>query len=128
MAADLTALCDVSHLWGGDAFLSPTGDLARVTRTERSKQRVLRRLMTNPGEYLFHPTYGGGLPGLVGTNATALDVAAIIRDQLRLEPSVAQTPAPVIAVSSIPNGLAVIVNYVALPDRQPVPLSFDVEV
>jgi hypothetical protein len=126
--ADLTALCDVGHLWGGDVSLSATGDYARVTRADLSKQRVLRRLLTNPGDYIFHPDYGAGLPALVGSNATAGQVAAIIRNQLRLEPSVAQTPAPTITVTPIINGLAVVVNYVSLPDRQPVPLSFSVNV
>lgn len=124
--ADLTALCDVSHLWGGDVGLSPSGDLARVTRADRSVQRVLRRLLTNPGDYTFHPNYGAGLPARVGTNLDVAEISALIREQMALEPSVAQTPAPTIKVTPIQNGVSVSIVYVALPDRQPVPLSFDV--
>lgn len=126
--ADLTALCDVGHFWGSDLLLSPTGDLARVTRADRSRQRVLRRLLTNPGDYIFHPTYGAGLPQRVGTIIDADEITALIQAQMRLEPSVAQTPAPVVKVAAIPNGITVNVQYVSLPDRQPVPLVFDVSI
>jgi hypothetical protein len=34
----------------------------------------------------------------------------------------------VIVVTAIPNGLSVALNYIALPDQQPVPLSFDVSI
>jgi hypothetical protein len=126
--ADLTALCDVGHFWGSDVQVGPTGDLARATRADRSKQRVLRRLLTNPGEYIWHPTYGAGLPGKIGSNANAAEISALIRAQMRLEASVAQTPEPTVTVTPIPNGISVAIVYVALPDRQPVPLSFDVSV
>lgn len=124
--ADLTALADIDHYWGADVNLSPTGDLARALRGLRSKQRVIRRLMTNPGDYIFHPDYGAGLPALVGSNATPDEIRALIRQQMKLEDSVAQVPEPDIAVSIITNGLAVSISYLTLPDRQPVPLSFDV--
>jgi hypothetical protein len=124
--ADLTALADIDQTWGGDIGLSPTGDLGRVTRAARSKQRVLRRLMTNPGDYIWHPTYGAGLPGKLGSTATASEIQALILAQMKLEPSVAQSPAPVITVTVFPGGLAVRGVYTALPDRQPVPLSFEV--
>lgn len=126
MAADLTALADVDQFWGGDANLSPTGDLARALRVQRSKQRVIRRLMTNPGDYIFHPDYGAGLPGKIGSLATGAEIRALVLSQMRIEPSVAQTPEPQITVTVIPNGLAVRGVYTVLPDRQPVPLSFDV--
>lgn len=126
--ADLTALCDVSHLWGADTQLSPSGDFARVTRATRSTQRVLRRLLTNPGDYVFHPDYGAGLPGRVGTNVDVAEIRALIREQMLLEPSVARTPEPTIKVREIQNGVSVSIVYVALPDQQPVPLSFDLRV
>jgi hypothetical protein len=126
--ADLTALCDVGHFWGSDVQLSPTGDLARVTRGDRSKQRVLRRLLTNPGDCLFHPEYGAGLPRQIGLNADVAEIRALIREQMLLEASVARDPEPQIVVRAIQNGIAVSIVYVALPDRQPVPLSFDVSV
>jgi hypothetical protein len=126
--ADLTALCDAGHFWGGDLLLSPTGDLARVTGADRSKQRVIRRLMTNPGDYIWHPTYGAGLPRRIGTLANPAEIKGVILAQLALEASVAKSPAPQVTVSTFVNGISVKIVYVALPDRQPVPLSFDVSV
>ncbi len=57
---------DIYHYIGGDLSTSPTGDLRPVENTERGKQRVLRRLITNPGDYIYHPTYGAGLGQKVG--------------------------------------------------------------
>lgn len=124
--ADLTALADIDHTWGGDVALSPTGDLGRVTRAKRSRQRVLRRLMTNPGDYIWHPEYGAGLPAKIGSNATASEIKGLILAQMKFEASVAQVPAPQITVTLIQGGFAVRGVYTALPDRQPVPLSFEV--
>lgn len=125
--ADLTALADVGHFWGGDVFTSASGDLQKVSRADRSKQRVLRRLLTNPGDLLFHPGYGAGLPRRVGSNLDVDEITAVIRQQMGLEVSVAQTPPPVISVSEITNGVQVSVDYTVLPDRQPVSLAFSVE-
>lgn len=123
--ADLTALSDVAHFWGSDVILSASGDLGRAQRAERSKQRVLRRLLTNPGDYVFHPDYGAGLPAKVGGLINVAEVKALIRAQMRQEASVAQSPAPQIVVDGIDAGVSVAISYVALPDRQPVALAFD---
>jgi hypothetical protein len=119
---------DASQFWGGDlsASLSPTGDILPATGTERGQQRILRRLLTNPGDYLFHPEYGAGLPAYVGSNASADEVRALIRGQMLLEDAVARVPAPQIAVSRITNGISVQVSYNDAPSGQPVTLSFTV--
>lgn len=134
--ADLTALADVGHFWGSDIQLSPTGDLARASGAERSKQRVFRRLMTNPaasapngatsGDYIFHPGYGAGIPAMIGQVLDIARITARIRGQMLLEASVAKSPAPKVTVNQIVGGVSVDLAYVALPDRQPVSLSFDV--
>jgi hypothetical protein len=54
--AGMTTLADVYHYIGGDISASNTGDLQGVTDTVRGQQRVLRRLLTNPGDYIFEPT------------------------------------------------------------------------
>lgn len=119
------ALEDIDHTWGGDLRLSPSGDLARVSGPKRSEQRVLRRCLTALGEYLWEPGYGAGLPQRVGQNLDLAKIRAVVRSQMLLEPSVARTPAPVIDVREIASGVALSVQYIALPDRQPVSLSFD---
>lgn len=125
--ADLTALDDIDHYWGQDASLSAGGDFARANRALRSKQRILRRLLTNPGDYIFQPTYGAGLPKMVGQLVDAARIRGVIRGQMMLEASVARSPAPTIDVQAITNGVAVRVSYTVLPDRQPVALSFEVK-
>ena len=123
---DLTALNDLNHSWGDDLVVSTTGDLDQVARTTRSRQRVLRRLLTNPGEYLFHPEYGAGLRKMVGENRDVAKIRTLIRGQMLLEPSVSRSPEPTVTVASITNGVSVRIDYVALPDQQPVALSFNV--
>jgi hypothetical protein len=126
--ADLTALDDIDHDWSGDVAVSLSGDLNRANRLTRSRQRVLRRLLTNPGDYIWHPTYGAGLPAQIGRNLDLAKLRALIRGQMLLEPSVLRSPEPTIVLKSIANGVAVRISYIALPDRQPVALSFSVSV
>ena len=47
------------------------GDLAPAAGTLRGQQRVLRRLLTNPGDYIWQPGYGAGLGQFVGKPASA---------------------------------------------------------
>lgn len=119
-------LDDIAHLWGEDVRLSPTGDLGRSNRHPRSQERVIRRLMTNPGEYIFHPNYGGGLRQMVGQNIDIAKIRARIEGQMLLETSVVRDPPPQAVVVEIPGGVSVKVQYLSLPDKQPVSLSFDV--
>src|ERR1700739_2948205 len=93
-------MADLSHLWGSDLQVSPTGDLALATGTALTQQRILRRLLTNPGDYIWQLDYGAGLPRFVGTPGAAAGIQAVIRGQICLEPSVAQAPEPVIDVQS----------------------------
>jgi hypothetical protein len=124
--ADPTALIDVDHFWGDDLRVSPTGDLGQATRAVRSKERILRRLMTNLQDYLSHPTYGAGLPGRIGTLINIPEIVALIRGQMFLEDSVARSPEPTINAVEIVGGVSVSVTYTIDPDRQPVALSFSV--
>lgn len=120
---------DLNHYWGGDIATGPTGDLSASAGTLRGQQRVLRRLLTNPGDYLFHPTYGAGLPGFVGQPIDRAKVVAVIRSQIALEDSVAKTPAPVIDVQPLgndPTGIAVSISYNDAASKQAVVLSFNV--
>ena len=125
--ADLIDPVDIGHTWGGDLGLSGTGDLLRVNLVERSKERVLRRLLTNPGDYTSHPDYGAGLPQMVGLAVDPTKTAALITGQMLREASVVQSPAPTVQVGLITNGIAVSIRYLVAPDRTPAVLSFNVE-
>jgi hypothetical protein len=91
---------DLDHDFGGDLALSPTGDLATVSGTVLGQQRVLRRLLTNAGDYIWQLDYGAGLPATIGTPVAAAAIEGLVRSQIFLEAAVARSPAPVIAVQA----------------------------
>lgn len=97
---------DVDHQWGSDLSLSSTGDIAVVTGVTLSQERVLRRLMTTPLDYIWQPAYGAGLAGFVGVAANELQVQSVIRGQMFKESSVSQNPQPTIGVTISPGGAA----------------------
>lgn len=117
---------ELAHLVGSDLNLSNVGDIALSTGLPRSQERILRRLMTNPGEYLFHPDYGAGLPRFIGQPLTAAAVRGVIRTQLLLEESVAHKPEPRIDVVAIPEGISVTIRYTDANTDAPAALSFNV--
>jgi len=122
-------LHDLYQNYGNDLQLAPGNDLQTVTTLERSKQRVLRRLMTNPGDYIWHPTYGAGLPSFIGqTMASGIEkqIESLIVSQIFLEASVAQNPFPVILIQALQSGFFVQINYTESSTNLPVVLNFDV--
>lgn len=117
---------DVSQQWGSDLVASANGDLLTSDSVQLSQEMVLRRLLTNPGDYIWHPDYGAGLPAMIGLPIDVAKVTSIIQSQMFLEASVVQAPAPVITVSSIPNGMFVEIDYIEADSQQPATLSFPV--
>lgn len=97
-------MLDLSHVWSGDLSAGFGGDLATVTGPEAGQQRVLRRLLTNPGDYIWQPDYGAGLGSYVGAPVSPATIAATIRSQMYKEDSVARDPEPVIDVQAGPGG------------------------
>lgn len=121
-------LSDLYQWYGGDVSSSATGDFQPVTGDTRSQQRIIRRLCTNPGDYIQHPDYGGGLPKMIGSNATDAEVKAVVQSQLRLEDSILQNPAPIVTVTAINAGKQIQIQYTDALTRKPVLLSFDVAI
>lgn len=120
---------DLYHYWGNDLVASNGGDLLPVNATIRGQQRILRRLLTNPSEYIAHPDYGGGLPQYIGQTIDIGKIKAVIRSQLQLENSVAANPAPVIDVQQLSadqTGFSVTIQYNDAATNSPVVLSFNV--
>lgn len=121
---------DIFHQWGADLVPGPTGDLATATNAQRGQQRVLRRLLTSPGDYLWQPDYGAGLARFIGQPGNAAQIRAVIRGQISREAAVARTPEPVIDVEFSPAGAVgtvyVQIRYVDAPSEQTQLLSFSV--
>lgn len=117
-------LSDLNHWWGNDLQLSPTGDLDLSALTLRSQQRILRRLLTNRGEYLTHVEYGAGLPAYIGAPAPVAEITGIIRGQMLLEESVLTTPEPLTDITPIANGISAKIAYTVAPAKTPTVLDF----
>ena len=117
---------DIFAYLGNDLEPSATGDLLTADSVTRSKQRVLRRLLTNPGDYIWHPEYGAGLPSRIGTLLDIEEITGLIRSQIFEEASVQKEPEPVITVTPIPNGVSVGIRYVEAESGQESNLQFSV--
>lgn len=96
-------ILDIGHEWGGDLNVSPSGDLAVTVGPPVVKQRILRRLLTNPGTYIWNLGYGAGLPGFIGTTSARGQIEAVVRSQIMLETAIARVPGVEIKVSDL-NG------------------------
>lgn len=95
---------DLSHEFGADLEVGPTGDLAVAQGAAQGRQRVLRRLLTNPGDYIWQPDYGAGLGRFVGSPAAPERIRAVVRSQIFREPAVARSPEPVVEVQADGQG------------------------
>lgn len=97
---------DIYHQFGSDLVVGPTGDLASVDGANLGQQRVLRRLLTNPGDYIWQPSYGAGLSQFLGQTVNPAQISAVVRSQIFKERAVAQSPEPVVDVQTSQVGAA----------------------
>ena len=117
---------DISHLFGADATTGSTGDFSQVDGVDLGPQRILRRLLTNPNDYVFHPEYGAGLGAMIGKNLDMSSLVSLIRSQIFLENCVAKIPEPTIDANQIQNGVSVDIIYTDATSGKQIALSFDV--
>lgn len=118
---------ELQHTWGSDLTVDDTGDLATVDGTEEGQERILRRLLTNPQEYVWHQEYGAALARFLGQPMAASNIQAVVRSQIFKEQIVARNPAPVITVTGQPdNSVFVQIQYVDAKSGQQTILSFPV--
>jgi phage baseplate assembly protein W len=101
-------MADLNHAFGADIGVGMTGDLGIVSGAELGRQRVLRRLLTNPGDYIWQPGYGAGLGRFVGQPASAARIRAVVRGQIFKEAAVARDPEPVVDVEVHTDGVTVV--------------------
>src|ERR1700753_4325599 len=92
---------DIYHEWGSDLVVGSSGDLALSSGPAVVNQRVCRRLLTNPGDYIWNLDYGGGLSQFVGLPAKSADIEAVITNQLLLESAIPTTPSPQVTTSVV---------------------------
>ena len=104
-------MSDISHTFGGDLSVAANGDLAAVSGSALGQQRVLRRLLTNGGDYIWQLTYGAGLPSMIGMPVDAAAIAGLVRSQIFLESAVARTPTPTIDVQAQSSIVSLQITY-----------------
>lgn len=107
---------DLYHQFGEDLQVSASGDIAIVDGTTLGTQRVLRRLLTAAGDYIFHTDYGAGLPERVGALLNLSDLRSTIRDQIFKEAVVSRIPPPAISVSTVPGQIGAVSVKIAYND------------
>lgn len=90
-------------------------------------QRIIRRLLTTPGEWLPFPRYGAGLRRYVNeplTSSIAFQIKADCLAQIVEEPDVVTLPAPQVNLQRIPDGIVVTIQLFTQA-LQPVSFSFN---
>lgn len=93
-------MADLALTFGDDLSVSPTGDLALAKSSALTQQRVLRRLLTNQGDYIWQLNYGAGLGQFVGQPGVTATITGVARGQLTQESRIASTPAPQISAAA----------------------------
>jgi phage baseplate assembly protein W len=120
-------MADLALQYGGDLSVGPTGDLALADGTGLTQQRVLRRLLTNPGNYIWQLNYGAGLGQFVGQPGAPAAISAVARAQVLLEAAVAPAPAPVVSTASEDDGtVTATLSYADAASGQASVLTFSV--
>jgi prepilin-type processing-associated H-X9-DG protein len=106
--------------------IEPTGSPMPSCATVEGEQRVLRRLLTSPGSYIWHLEYGAGLPQYVGRPGVPSAVNALIVGQMFLEDTVARDPLPTVRTRPIVDGISVNIAYADGNVGRIVTLGFDI--
>jgi len=120
-------MVDLALQIGGDLALGPTGDLALADGPLLTKQRVLRRLLTNPGDYIWQLSYGAGLGRFVGQPSAPAAIAGVTRAQLLQEAGVAPSPPPAVTSTAGNDGTVMTsLIYTDAATAQASTLSFSV--
>jgi phage baseplate assembly protein W len=121
---------DIAHEWSSDLSLDNYNDIKMVDGLNETNQRILRRLLTNPGEYLWHQDYGAGLGRYVGValNTEVLqEITQLIISQMYLETSVAKTPIPTVTLVESIGQLECTIVYFNLAQDQLSTLNFTLQ-
>ncbi|MEQ1694788.1 MAG: hypothetical protein ABL901_03010 [Hyphomicrobiaceae bacterium] len=117
---------DIDQWFGEPLKLSASGDLLLADGIHLANQRIVRRLMTVIGEYIWHPGYGASVPKRIGDELVLPSLNAIIRHQMYLDAAVARDPEPTITISPIEGGVLCDIIYINALTTEQEQLSFEV--
>jgi phage baseplate assembly protein W len=96
----IAVVCD----WGGDLSVGSGGDIAVAPVQIEIQQRLIRRLLTNPGDYIWHTEYGAGLGTFVGEPCSPGLIESTILNQLQHEALIAMNPSPTVQTDQTLSG------------------------
>lgn len=120
-------MADISHTFGQDLSVDATGDLATSDGSQLGQERVLRRLLSNPGAYIWWLDYGAGLAQFIGRPAAPRRIAAVTRAQMFREAAVAQSPLPTVTITAGKDGtFTESISYVDAQTQTTVVLSLPI--
>jgi hypothetical protein len=102
---------DLYHVFGNDLTWSAGGDVQTVDGSLEGQQRVIRRVLTVPPGYIWEPTYGCGVPQLVGGLDEPARIEATVLLQMLQEQAVAQVPPPAVSVTPLFDGQNIRISY-----------------
>lgn len=91
-------MSDISWSLGGYLDVDATGDILMSSGSQLTTERVLRRLLTNPGSYIWHLDYGAGVARFIGQPTKPNQLNGLALAQMVLEPTVLQNPPPATSV------------------------------
>jgi phage baseplate assembly protein W len=101
-------MADLTLTFGGDLLVGPTGDIALSDGAALTQQRVLRRLLTNAGAYIWQVSYGAGLGQFVGRPGAPAAIQAVARSQLLQEAAIMAAPGPSVTTADHQDGAVVL--------------------
>lgn len=117
----------------GGLQVGPDGDLLMCDGAEEARQRVARRVLSNPRQVLadgtvlppdnlFDPQYGVGVRRMIGqaVNAAGIDkLRQLIRDGMIVEDTVSSNPPPDVLIQSTNNNIFFIAAFVPAGSASP---------
>jgi hypothetical protein len=122
---------DIYHVFGNDLVLNANNDLATVVDVDETNQRILRRLLTAKGTYIWQTDFGASIPERIGVPISVEIVNLIKKDvksEIFKESNVAQDPAPEIDIELIDNGFQCSIKYYNVQTQAYSILTFKVEI
>lgn len=119
-------MTDINHIFGGDIGDFSGGDVFRAEGDTEDQQAIIRRLATNPGDYMWDPDYGAGLRRFIGGTSLA-EAESVCVSQILLEDTVARHPAPVVKLRMDREVLLCTITYTKASSNELKSFSFSIE-
>ena len=104
---------DLRKASGANYEVTPAGDWKTVQGAEALRQAIIRRIMTDPGEWAALPDYGVGARMFVkarNTRATRDELSERIRGQLIQDPRIESVETVDVAITSESLRISVVVQ------------------